>query len=147
MKLFMMFLVALGGAGIALQAPINATLRRAVESPALSAFISFATGALFLALLTLSGVLGRGRIDTVNTLPWWAWIGGVLGTIYVTASIIAVPRIGAGVVIASVILGQLVMAMIIDANGWFGVPQVALSPSRLIGALLLFVGVFLMQRH
>ena len=54
---------------------------------------------------------------------------------------------GAGVVIGAGILGQLVAALAIDSFGWLGVARVPVSVSRIVGALLLLAGAWLMQRR
>ena len=59
---------------------------------------------------------------------------------------IAVPRVGAAVTFAAVIAGQLIGALILDGLGWLDVAQVPLYPWRLLGAILLLVGVILIQQ-
>ena len=143
----MIALMVVGGLGLAVQAAMNTRLRAGVQSPALSALISFVVGGVALALLALSGVLGRGRWPQAGSLPWWAWLGGLVGAFYVTATVVAVPRIGAALMIACTVLGQLVAALALDQFGWLGVPRVPFSPWRLLGAALLFAGVLLMQHR
>lgn len=147
MSFSMLALMIVGGLGLALQAAMNTRLRVGVQSPALSALISFLVGGVALALVTLSGVLGRGRWPQSDALPWWAWLGGLLGAFYVTATVVAVPRIGAALMIACTVLGQLVAALALDQFGWLGVPRIPFSPWRALGAILLFAGVLLMQHR
>ena len=139
-------LMVAGGLGLAVQAAINSRLRLGVHNPILSALISFLVGAVALAVVYMTGAAGRGRLNDLGTLPWWAWIGGLFGAFYVAASAQAVPRIGTALVIACAVLGQLVAALALDSAGWLGVPKVPLNGWRLLGAGLLFVGVLLMQR-
>lgn len=139
-------IVLIAGAGIAFQAVVNARLREGVQSPVLSALISFLVGGAVLALLALSGVMGRGRLPPLGTLPWWAWIGGLFGAFYVTIAVVAVPRIGMATLIACTVFGQLAAALVFDTMGWFGLSRLPLSWPRALGALLLLAGVLLMQR-
>lgn len=139
-------LMVAAGLGLAVQAAANARLREGVQSPALSALLSFVIGGVVLAVLTASGVMGRGRLSGLNALPAWAWLGGVFGAIYVCAAVVTVPRIGTALVIAGAVFGQMVAALALDSFGWFGVPRIPLSPWRVVGAILLLVGVILMQR-
>jgi transporter family-2 protein len=67
--------------------------------------------------------------------------------VYVTAAVLAVPRVGAGVVIGAGILGQLIAALLIDSCGCLGVTRVPVSVGRIAGALLLLGGAWLMQRR
>jgi transporter family-2 protein len=145
MNSFYVLLVCLAGAATAIQAPINARLRAAVHSPALSALISFLVGTVVLVLATI--LSDRGTFSTASKAPWWIWIGGALGALYVIATLAAVPRIGAAAVVASAVLGQLVAGIAIDSFGWFGVPRVPFSAGRAAGAALLAAGVFLLERR
>jgi transporter family-2 protein len=61
-------------------------------------------------------------------------------------SIIALPRVGAGAVIAATVFGELTAAALLDHFGWLGVPQIRMSWWRICGAVVLFVGVLMMQQ-
>lgn len=139
-------LVALAGMGLSVQVAMNARLRETVQSPVLSALISFMVGGFMLALLALSGVFGRGRLTQLGALPGWAWCGGLMGAFYVTIALVSLPRIGSAAVVACTVGGQLAAALVLDYFGWLGVPRAPLNISRVLGALLLFVGVLLLQR-
>ncbi len=147
MRYLVMLLMVVAGAGIAFQAAINARLREWVLSPALAALISFLVGSVALTLIVAARLAGPGQLAGASRGPWWIWVGGLIGAVYVTAAVIAVPRVGAGVVIGAGILGQLAAGLAIDSFGWLGVPRVPVSVSRIAGALLLLGGAWLMQRR
>ena len=99
-------------------------------------------------LLIAVGVLlaarnGIGGLHQVFRTPVWMWIGGLMGFTVVTAITFAQPRIGATAVIGILIAGQLVMGALIDRYGLFGVHQIALSPARVLGIVLLGIGAAL----
>ncbi|MBV9850621.1 MAG: DMT family transporter [Armatimonadetes bacterium] len=78
--------------------------------------------------------------------PWWVWAGGgLLGAFAVTAALIGIPRVSAGIVIGAQVFGQLLAAVMIDHFGWLGVPRVSLNPWRVAGAIGLFISAVLMQ--
>ena len=54
-----------------------------------------------------------------STEPWWIWIGGALGVIYLTGNIVLFPKLGSVQTVIMPILGQIVMSMLIDNFGWF----------------------------
>jgi len=142
------FLLAIiGGIAIATQAPINARLREIVVSPVMSALISFAIGTVALFLMHLSGFAGQASFDKVLKMPWWYWIGGVLGAFFVFASLTSVAKLGTATVIALVIVGQLSAALTIDTFGLFGMPVVPLSWQRVVGIILLMAGAYLMKHR
>ena len=145
MQILLVFLLTLGGMGLTLQQAVNSRLRMAVGSPVLGALVSFLVGAAALGLLAVIGAFGRGRLTNLGPLPWWAWIGGLFGAFYVTLAIVGVPKVGAAVVVACAVFGQLTAALAMDSFGWLDVPKVSLTPWRVVGALLLFVGVLMMQ--
>ena len=145
MQFFLLGLLVLGGMGLTVQQAINSRLRGGVESPVLSALISFLVGAAVLAVLSAFGVLGRGRLTGLGTLPWWAWTGGLLGVFYVTLAVVGVRAVGAATVIVCAVLGQVVMGLLLDATGWLGVPKAPLSLHRIAGGLLVLAGVLLVQ--
>ena len=131
-----------GGIALALQAPINARLSPGTGDPIAAAAISFVVG---LVLLTLATVL-RGAVPSASNLaalPWWAWIGGIFGMVYVVVSIFAVQVLGAVTMIAALILGQMGAALLIDAIGAFGIEAREITPQRIIGVLLVAVGIVL----
>jgi transporter family-2 protein len=145
MRYLLLVLVAVAGCGIPIQLASNNRLDNAVHSPALSVTLAFVIGSVVLALLTVSGVLGRGSISGATTAPWWGWMGGILSALAVVVSIIALPRAGAGAVMAATVFGQLTTAMVLDHFGWLDVPRIPISVGRVIGVVLLLVGALLMR--
>jgi bacterial/archaeal transporter family-2 protein len=137
-------LTATAGGLIAAQAPINAELGRTTGSlPA--ALVSFAVGSLALAaIVILSGK--AGGLSSTFDVSWYYLIGGLLGAVYVTTALLAVPAIGAGGVAAATVTGQLTASVALDRLGVFGLDEVPLSPERLVGVSLLLAGTFLIVR-
>jgi transporter family-2 protein len=145
---FLFFLmVALGGAGLTIQMAWNARLRRSTGSPILTTLISLFVSLLSLALLWAVGVTNRGSIPAFDSLPKWAWFGGVFAAYYLMASLIAIPKLGAASVFSLVIAGQMVASLILDSTGAFGVSQIPLSASRVLGTALMLIGVILLQKQ
>jgi transporter family-2 protein len=145
-KYLMIGLVALAGAGIPVQVAANHRLEEAVRSPALSVALAFTTGSLLMGALALSGVLGQARLAGIASAPWWVWTSGLLSVLIVLASILVLPRAGAGAVIAATVFGQLVAAVVLDHFGWLGVKQIPINAWRIAGMLFLMAGAALMQR-
>jgi transporter family-2 protein len=100
-----------------------------------------------LVLVWASGLTARGSLPAFNSLPRWAWFGGVFAAYYLVSSLVAIPKLGTAAVFSLVIAGQMVGALILDSTGAFGVPHLSLTSSRVFGTLLLLVGVILIQRR
>jgi len=137
-------MVAAGGL-VAMQAPINSTLGKAVGTFA-AASVSFAVGLAVLVCITLLFTSGFGEVVNSADLRWYYLTGGLLGAAYVTTVLVSVRTLGAGGVTAATIAGQLTLAVVIDRYGWFGIDKQGLTPQRVLGIALLAVGTFLVVR-
>lgn len=139
-------LLALAAGGmIAAQAPINARLRVALGTPTGSALVSFLVGAALL-LLVVALVGEAGDLGAVGAGPWWAYLGGLLGAVFVVVTLLAAPRIGVTTTFVAVVLGQVVAAGLIDRFGWLGQEAVSLSWERIAAGVLLLASVVLLLR-
>lgn len=149
-NLFPMLLIILAGGATALQAPTNARLMTAVGSPVNAAFVSFAVGTVALGLMALGlmAVLFQTRPDMVaaRSLPWYAWIGGLYGVVFVIAATWGVPRLGVALTITLMVAGQLLISLILDHFGAFGAPQQPINLGRLAGVALVIGGVLMVRR-
>jgi transporter family-2 protein len=133
------------GAALAFQAPVNASLAKGLGDPVWAATIQFGIGFVLLcAIVTFRG--NSPTLVQIKDIPWWAFMGGLLGAIWVLAAIWSVPRLGLVTMFAAMILGQLIAAMIIDAGGIFGIEVRTISPSRIAAISLVFMGVVLSYR-
>src|SRR5689334_9589061 len=90
-------LALLAGTAVAVQTGANAQLRLVVQSPIITACISFMVGTTVLVLYVL--IANRQHIpefNVVSQISWWKWIGGIMGVIYITTVVVVAPKIGAG---------------------------------------------------
>ena len=142
-KLGLIFLAIFAGMSNGFQAPVNAALGKFVGVVE-SSCISFSVGAL--AMLVVSLLAGQGSILKIVTAPPNLWIGGLLGAFFVTTALFVVPKIGAAVMIASVITGQMTAAIIIDQVGLLGIPKNPIDLYRIGGLACLAVGVKLLSK-
>jgi transporter family-2 protein len=139
-------LTVLAGGLIALQAPINSMLGKSVGTFA-AASVSFVVGTLVLLVITVLVGGGFGDIGEARHLSWYYLSGGVLGAVYVTTALVAVRSLGAGGVVAATIAGQLTLSLVIDQLGILGVAERAITWERVLGVLLLAVGMLLIVRE
>ena len=140
--------VVLGvGAGclVGMQAPINSRLGRSVGSVEAATF-SFLVGTAALVLILLVARGGIGGLVHVDRAPWWALVGGLLGAVYVSVALVAVRTLGASGLTAVVIGGQLAISVAIDRFGLLGVARQSVGVQRILGLVLLAVGVVLVVR-
>jgi len=129
------------------QAGVNAQLRTGLGHPVLAAFASFAVGTVALAAVCLAVRARMPSAITLAGIPWWYWSGGLLGALYIGAAVVLAPKLGAAALIASIVAGQMTTSLVLDARGWAGFSQQALTPARLCGGLLVIAGVLLISRR
>jgi transporter family-2 protein len=134
------------GVILPVQFAVNSHLRNFVGGPVAAAAVSFVVGTVALAIAAL--VLQRSLPEpgSVASAPWWAWTGGLLGAFFVLASIVLTPRLGAATTIGLILTGQVIASIVIDHLGLLRVPVHEASLPRILGALLIVVGVIVVQR-
>lgn len=142
--LVFMTISVIAGFLLANQSPINSNLSTVVKSPFIAAEISFIVGTIFLAITSLS-MSGRifPSLSFIQTQPAWIWLGGILGSIYLTSNVLLFPQIGAIQTVILPVLGQIVMGTIIDMFGWFGAKQLPMTWIKFIGIIIMVVGIFI----
>lgn len=129
---------------VSFQTAVNSRLRHFIGSPYQASFVSFTIGTLFLGAMTLTSqhtLLVAPNL--IASQPWWLWIGGLLGVIFLTANILLFPHIGAVQTAIMPILGQVVMGSIIDNFGWFHADRQPLTLTKIMGLLLALAGILI----
>lgn len=139
-----LLLALAAGVLLAVQAPTNAILGKASGSPIMAAFVSFLVGSLALGAVTLA-TSGKLFAPGLRQVPWYAWIGGIYGAIFVAVAAFAAPRIGVGVLLTAAVAGQLVAAIVLDHYGLLGLARHPATLMRIAGVLLVFVGAWLVR--
>ncbi len=135
--------LAVGGL-IALQPPSNAALSEHVGDLG-AAFISALISVTLLGLLLIA--LGHpGRLSGLGSFRPEHAIGGIGGAAVVAVSLIAIRPLGAGGVIALLVAAQVVVSVVADRLGWFGLHQVGIGVGRVAGMALVVAGTLLITR-
>lgn len=156
MNFLFILLGVLCGVMIFTQTTINSQLREHAESPYASSLISFLFGTALLLLLT---IIIEGHLfpslETLQSMEWWAYLGGALGIYVVLSAILVFPRIGGVQTVAIPIFGQMLMSLLIDYFGWFAMDKRPLSLINILGLIILVIGIvftvilpdYLEQKH
>jgi transporter family-2 protein len=141
-------LALVAGALIPVQAAANAALSKSIGGN-----VPFSALTLFLvagAVTALAVLVSRDSVPTATSLhaaPWWSYVGGLIVAFYVFSITFLAPRLGVGTAISLVVTGQILAALTIDHFGLFRSLTFPLSPTRLLGAGLMGIGVFLALRR
>jgi transporter family-2 protein len=73
----------------------------------------------------------------LQTMPWWAPLGGTVGSLAVVVGLLFIGTIGAGTYAALTVSANLLMSLVIDHFGWLRVAPHPITPTRALGALVL----------
>jgi transporter family-2 protein len=108
-----------------------------------SSWVNHLGGFLFLAVLL---VVSQGFKAPLNSIPWYLYMGGVIGGLYVGLGSYVIPRLGATLSSLLVIAGQLTVSVVVD----IALRNIQLSfnwasAQLLLGCVLLVIGFYLMS--
>jgi bacterial/archaeal transporter family-2 protein len=133
------------GAMISVQAPLNAMAASRLGHPLGAAMLSFVVGTLCLLVVTL--VVARGQVawGSFASLPPLLYLGGVLGAVFVTVTIVLTPTLGIGAVIALAIAGQVIAGLALDHFGLFDLAVREITAGRVAGAALTVAGALMVR--
>jgi transporter family-2 protein len=147
MKYVLMFLTLLVGAMIPVQAVLNTRLGRQIGGPLMGSLMSFTVGIICLFVLNLatnpSAVI---QLKPTSTGPWYLWLGGILGAIFVAYITWVNQQQGVALTFALVVSGQIFISLIIDQYGLFGSMVQHITLEKIIGAALIIAGLILIKK-
>lgn len=138
-------LIAVGGVLQAMGGPMNNALRVSLINPWLATLVSF--GLIVPVFLVIAAVFIRPFPTAAGLagMPWWAPLGGIVGSLAVVAGLLFIGTVGAATYAALTVTANLLTSVVIDHFGWLGVPPHPITPARGIGTVLLVAGVFLIS--
>ncbi|PPQ30157.1 DMT family transporter [Rhodopila globiformis] len=139
-------LILAAGALQAWGPPMNGALRNALVNPWLASLVSFVPIVILLGIILFFLPRPMPTVQTVLATPWWAPWGGVVGAFAVVAGLLFVDRIGAGPFAGLTITANILMSLVIDQYGLFGMPVHHLNSGRMLGGLLMVIGIVLVTR-
>ncbi len=140
---FIMGLVAFcGGVLNTVQSGSNATLAKSLGQPILAALV--VTGVNAMLYLAVAPFVGLGSPKgSLGDVPWWAWLGGLFGGVYVLASIFFAEKLGGAIFIGLTVTAGVITSVLMDNYGLVGFKQHALGVGRMIGCAFMLSGLAL----
>lgn len=122
------------------QAAVNGYLGTIAGSSLHAAEINLAVGAVLLlvaVLLTSPKQLTR----KVQPGPWWMWLGGVVGAIFVIGGATLVPILGTATTVIAFNAGTIVGGQVMESVGAFGARKSRIDATRALGLAVIIAGV------
>lgn len=132
---FLLPLVA--GVGTGFQQALNGTVQRASQSALAATFINFTMGTLILLVITL---VSAPFVPPPTALPtqWWLYLGGFVGTLFISIQTVTVNKIGVLGLGVSLVTGQVLGSILLDLFLPMGDHPVTVW--TLVGAVLTVAG-------
>lgn len=147
MRYLLMLITLLVGALMPVQAILNTRLGRQIGGPLMGSLMSFFVGLVCLFILNLAtNYSSVTQLKTSVAGPWYVWIGGLLGAIFVGYVTWINQRQGMALTFALIVSGQIFISLIIDHYGLFGSTIRAITLEKIIGATLIIAGLVLVKR-
>ena len=147
MTILFIALAFLGGMAIAFQVGLNSELGTFLGHPLQASIVFFAIGTIALTIYSFTLDLSWPTGNSLTNIPWWAWLGGILGGFYVYITVFLAPKLGGAVVIGLAITGQVIASLILDHYGLFGFPKNPINLWRIIGSACLILGIVLIKAN
>ncbi|WP_237476698.1 DMT family transporter [Lichenibacterium dinghuense] len=145
MPLVIGLLTVVAGVLTTVQSGANAALNKALGQPVLVAFAVVAANlAVYLASIPVLGI-GWPAPERFAQAPWWAWIGGVFGGLYVLAAVLFAERLGAALFTGLVVTAGIVTSIALDHFGLVGFERHAAGVGRIAGGALMIGGLILVS--
>jgi transporter family-2 protein len=143
MKILLILIALVAGTFNAIEAGTNTALRKGLGSP----FLALAAiSAMTLILSLASALTAQERWPdqaAMMAVPWWGWLGGVLGFGFVAAMIYTAETLGSALFIGLTVTASTLLSVTLDHFGWLGFTQHLAGPGRIIGVLFMIIGVAL----
>ena len=140
MKIVFVLIAVAAGMGSALESGSNSMLQKTIDSP-LWAVALVATVSLVAALILAIVLGGPAPVAVLGRVPWWAWLGGLFGVLFLYATVQVSPKLGAGPFIATIVTASTLMSLALDNFGWMGFEIHKAGFGRIVGWLLMTAGV------
>jgi bacterial/archaeal transporter family-2 protein len=142
-------LAILSGVMIAIQARANGALSAQMGNSLQAALISFSSGLLIIAVITVfsrrikDGIRRLLTAAKLKEIPKWRLFAGMLGGAFVAIQTSIVPIIGVALYSVASIAGQAITSLVVDRIGITGGGPKRISLRRVVAAFITFLAVFI----
>ena len=151
MRIFIMLLVIIMGILQPVQAGLNASVFKQTGSRIQAGWINGLCNVILLSsvllVITMIGGKGGAHFGAMKGIPWWGYLGGVIGALIVITQLTAAPELGAGLLVALFVAGQCFGSLMADSLGLPGYEKKPFDWSPVLGLGLVFIGAMLVVRR
>ena len=129
-----------------IQSGSNATLNKTLDKPVWAIVVVFAVALATSLVMALFSGQRLPSADDLALVPWWAWLGGVLGATYILSMMLAADKLGAAVFMGVTVTMAVVTSLVMDHFGLMGFEVHKAGVARIAGGRLMVAGLALIAR-
>lgn len=100
--------------------------------------------AVGLIAILIVAAIKKEKIVIKEAIPFYLFLGGIFGVMLTLVNIITIGGIGVALTTALAVFGQLVFSSLVDHFGLFGLTKYEFNPKKLVGFLIVLVGLVIM---
>lgn len=140
-------IVLIAGALLPVQASLNNKVAEALGGPIIGA-----TAACLVTVIALLGIVVVQLPSTpiswegFRNLHWTAWMGGLIGALYLAVIILAYPRLGPAYTFCLLVFGQVLASLLMEHFNVLVTQPQPISLMRIVGLLCVVLGIFLIRK-
>jgi transporter family-2 protein len=145
-KLIWILVIFATGALLPVQVGLNTRLGKIAGSPVYAALFSFIVG----TVVILSYVLVTRQSAVWSDLkeaPVSVWLGGVIGALYITITILAFPKLGPGLMFGLIVAGQMTASLVLEHKNILVAEPAPINLMKVLGVLLIVAGVVIIRKN
>jgi transporter family-2 protein len=140
LSLFAVIFGGFAGAIVGVQRALNGQINESTHQSFATSWLNFIMGTTFLFLFLAIGVLiNRAEIVALPSGPWWMYMGGTIGVIYIAFTSTIVQHLGVLTFTLISVGGQLVGSLLIDL--YSPTEGVQISAYLVTGIVMTYLGV------
>ena len=124
---------------------LNGRLGRAIGVSLHAPVVLFTVGLTFCMLVSLWHVKSLPSLVDLQNANLADYLGGLIVGFYVISATILAPKIGIGNFIICAVSSQVLVSLLIDNYGLLGASIRPVSPLKILGVILLLLGLLLTQ--
>ena len=145
-NILMIGLTLLAGFLSPLQMGMNSTLGKYLQHPLWAALWNSSLAILIFLMAIIALKVPIPSIGLIGSSPLWSFFGGVIGALFILVGILFAPKLGAVLFMALVIAATFTMSVILDHFGLAGYPIKPITFWRVIGLIVMYLGVLIIQK-
>lgn len=128
------------GTLLALMLSLNGTVSEASGNYASSVIIHI----IGLIGIIIVLILTKSKFKHLKGIPFYTYTGGLVGVLTVIFSNTSFSNLGVSLTVSLCLLGQLITSIIIDHFGYFNLPVTTFNKKKIIGLVIIVLGILVM---